>query len=124
MYIFLDTSTPVCKLWIYENEQQALHEWEAGRELAGGILAFLGETLGGFDHIDGIGVYQGPGSFTGLRIGMTVLNTIADTNKIPIVGEQGGDWRAKAAERLMDSQNDTIVLPVYGRSANITKPRK
>jgi len=67
---------------------------------------------------------KGPGSFTGLRIGITVFNTIADTNNVPIVGETGDSWQDKAIMRLENGENDHVVLPEYGSEANITKPRK
>jgi tRNA threonylcarbamoyladenosine biosynthesis protein TsaB len=103
-------------------------EWEAGRGLADGLLGFLRAQLaaqaGAWDDLSGLGVFRGPGSFTGLRIGLTVLNTIADAKGIPIVGAQGEGWETEALKRLADGQDDRLVLPLYGREANITKPRK
>lgn len=69
-------------------------------------------------------VYKGPGSFTGLRIGITVFNTLAYANTWPIVGVTGDDWRQLGVKRLENKENDEIVLPEYGGEANITTPRK
>lgn len=128
MIIFLDTSTPVCKLGLVEGEWRYDDEWEANRELAKGILEYLqtqlerhGKT---WQDISGIVGFRGPGSFTGLRIGLTVLNTLADAEHIPIVGATGDDWQIAGIRRLEDGQNDKIILPEYGREANITQPRK
>ena len=128
MIILLDTSTPLCKLTLVEGETQVEREWQADRELAKGLLGYLktqieaqGKT---WDDLEGIGVFQGPGSFTGLRIGITVLNTIADAQTIPIVGEAGDDWQTRALDKLRSGADEKIVLPVYGSEANITKPRK
>jgi hypothetical protein len=55
---------------------------------------------------------------------MTVLNTLADTLQIPIVGAAGSDWEQHSLERLRQGDNDGIVLPEYGGEAHITKPRK
>jgi len=74
--------------------------------------------------VTGLVVYQGPGSFTGLRIGITVFNTLAYTNKWPIVGTTGDNWRQAGIQRLEQGENDEIVLPEYGGEANITTPRK
>ena len=67
---------------------------------------------------------MGPGSFTGLRIGLTVLNTIASSQAIPIVGATGDDWQDVAVAGIDSGQNDEIVMPFYGSEANITAPRK
>lgn len=129
MLILLDTSTPVCRLTLVD-EAGVTHDsqWESGRELARGLLGYIKQQLQAcdktWDNISAIGVFQGPGSFTGLRIGMSVLNTIARDKKIPIVAEFGDDWQTKALRRLNLDENDTIALPFYGAEANITKPRK
>jgi len=128
MIILLDTSTPVCRLTLVDGEQQWHNEWQADRTLAKGLLGYLQAQLAlhgkGFGDVSGIGVFQGPGSFTGLRIGITVLNTIADAQNVPIVGVTGDDWQQQALTRLQSGENDTMVLPFYGSEAHITTPRK
>jgi tRNA threonylcarbamoyladenosine biosynthesis protein TsaB len=128
MIILLDTSTPMCRLTLVDGDQQWQDEWQADRTLAKGLLRYLHTQLARhdkqFSDVSGIGVFQGPGSFTGLRIGLTVLNTIADAQSIPIVGVQGDDWRDQALARLAAGENDQMVLPFYGSEAHITTPRK
>lgn len=128
MILLLDTSTPVCKVTVVSGNERLVREWEAGRGLAKGLLAYLEAVLaeadGDFQALQGIGVMKGPGSFTGLRIGLTVANTLADSLKIPIVGETGESWQERALERLKAGQSDQIVLPLYGAEAHITQPRK
>lgn len=124
MIIGLDTSTPICQLSVFDGEQWQVHTWESGRGLADGLLAYLQKTVGPLTGITAIIVYKGPGSFTGLRIGLTVLNTIADAQKIPIVGETGDNWLEAGHKRLQSGQNDQLVMPLYGSEPNITTPRK
>lgn len=69
-------------------------------------------------------MFRGPGSFTGLRIGLTVANTIASAQSLPIVGATGDEWQQQSIDRLSRGESDTIVLPEYGSGARITKPRK
>lgn len=128
MIILLDTSTPTCRLVCIDGSKRFDSDWLAERMLAKGLLKYLDEQLkrhnSGFDAITGIGVFEGPGSFTGLRIGLTVLNTIADAQHVPIVGARGDDWQATTLARLNAGENDQMVLPFYGSEAHITLPRK
>jgi tRNA threonylcarbamoyladenosine biosynthesis protein TsaB len=115
-------------LTLVDNDTQHHDEWQADRTLARDLLGYLRDQLQiagkTFNDVTGIGVFQGPGSFTGLRIGLTVLNTMASAQHIPIVGVSGDDWQRDALARLQSGENDEIVLPIYGGEANITKPRK
>ena len=128
MILLIDTSTPICKLNIIINDADHYYEWEAGRGLAKGLLAYLRDTMSKHDKtwsdIRGLGVFEGPGSFTGLRIGMTVVNTIANAGDIPIVGAMGDDWRNEALRKLSLGKNEKVILPFYGSEANITTPKK
>ena len=128
MILLLDTSTPVCKLTLVDGGARYDDEWQADRQLAKNLLRYLNEQLlkhqATFGNIAGIGVFTGPGSFTGLRIGLTVLNTLADSENIPIVGTNGENWQNEALAKLGEGQNDRVVLPFYGAEANITAPKK
>lgn len=128
MILLLDTSTPECRIWLVGDTDTKAITWQADRDLARLLLRHLKDTLQnhGYDWSDikGIGVFRGPGSFTGLRIGMTVLNTLADSEHIPIVGGEGENWRDEVLKKLQSGQDEKIILPHYGREANVTKPRK
>ena len=128
MILAIDTSTPTCKVWLIDDDKTVTYEWEAVRELADGLIRYLRECLNkngqSWSDITGVAAYKGPGSFTGLRIGLTVVNTLADTQSLPIVGETGEDWVNTATRRLRSGESDGLVMPLYGREPNITKPRK
>lgn len=128
MILLLDTSAPLCKLMLLDSRQGFTHEWQADRELAKGLLKFIVDSLAEhgqtIQQLSGIGVFRGPGSFTGLRIGLTVANTLASGMTVPIVGETGEEWQKQAVGRLINDENDKIILPLYDRPANTTKPRK
>ena len=128
MILLLDTSTPVCRLTLIDGERRYENEWQADRQLAKNLLAYLREQLEAngksFNDLEAVGAYKGPGSCTGLRIGLTVLNTMAESLDVPIIGETGEQWQTKVIDRLRTGENDQIVLPLYGSEANITTPRK
>lgn len=128
MILLLDTSRPTCHLVLVKDEQVTEKTWEAGRGLARGLLAFIRDSLAEVNSdiysLIGIGVMRGPGSFTGLRIGLTVANTLADSLEVPIVGEIGEGWLNSAVNRLKKGENDRLVMPTYGGEAHITQPKK
>ena len=128
IYLLLDTSTPICRATVVKDGNRSDYEWQADRNLAHGLLEYLTKILKEHDadlsSLSGIGVLRGPGSFTGLRIGLTVVNTVADSQSVPIVGADGDDWQNVALNQLNKGQNDKVVLPLYGREARITNPRK
>lgn len=110
MRLYLDTAKPTTILKL----DDAVYEWESGRELAEGLHKFILEKLtekgGSWQDITEIKFMSGPGSFTGLRIGATVVNTLAHELKIPLYDHEG--------------KQVPLIVPNYGRPANITKPKK
>jgi tRNA threonylcarbamoyladenosine biosynthesis protein TsaB len=129
MILVMQTCDAFLRIKLYKNNDVVgeLNN-ERGREMSLNIFNDL-ETLvtqAGvrLEDLTSIVVFQGPGSFTSLRIGITVCNTLAYGLSIPIVGETGDDWVMRGLTRLEHNDNDRIVLPVYGGEANITTPRK
>ena len=128
MLLLLDTATGTCKVTFIEDDDRFAYIWQADRTLADGLLTYIEARLNecgkSWNDVHGIGVHKGPGSFTGLRIGITIVNTIAQTLNLPIIGVSGDDWEAEAVRRLNERENDTLVMPEYGAEAHITRPRK
>ena len=128
MIVLWNSAEMTVQLTLIDGDKRTDYEWAAERNLARDMLAYLRDRLAeneaSFADISGIGVFRGPGSFTGLRIGLAVLNTIAHEQRIPIVGVTCDAWREECLDRLQNGRNDEIVLPEYGAEARITKPRK
>jgi tRNA threonylcarbamoyladenosine biosynthesis protein TsaB len=123
------TDKPEAEIGLYENEQQLVYEiWQAHRSLAETIHLKLKEMLNKLDksleNMEGIVCFKGPGSFTGLRIGLTVANALAYAQNIPIVARQDPDWLEQGIKDLVAGKNDKIALPEYGAAAKTTRPRK
>ncbi len=83
-----------------------------------------GKQVFSLDDIDGIVVFKGPGSFTGLRIGLSVGNALAYAENIPIVTTNGEDWLKRGISKLLAGKNDKLATPFYDRPANTSSPKK
>lgn len=129
LILTLRTDKPESELGVFEDDRQVAYEsWQAHRQLAETLHTKLKELLvrqsKSWEDIDGVVVYKGPGSFTGLRIGISVANALADSLCVPIVGTTGEAWLQSGRDLLRQGANDQRVLPEYGSEAHITPPRK
>lgn len=126
--LFLDTAEADCYVKLQIADRQQEFSWSAGRNLSDGLLKFLQQCLSDcnldWSDLTGVVVFRGPGSYTSLRIGLTVANTLADGLNIPIVGTDGETWQADGLARLAAGENDQIVLPIYLQPVHITQPKK
>jgi tRNA threonylcarbamoyladenosine biosynthesis protein TsaB len=129
MRLGLKTDSNITTLALLNQNGRAVVEesWESGRQLSDQLLTKISQLLSSHNlewkDLTGIIVFKGPGSFTGLRIGVTVANTIAYAQALPIVGQSGSDWLSEGHRRLIAGDNEVQVVPDYGARPNITKPR-
>ncbi|MDI6632417.1 MAG: tRNA (adenosine(37)-N6)-threonylcarbamoyltransferase complex dimerization subunit type 1 TsaB [Bacillota bacterium] len=97
------------------------------------LVPFIRETLAeagvGLSDLSGIAVSSGPGSFTGLRLGMITAKTLAQVLQIPVVGIP--TLLALAAPLLpgetavcavLTSRREEVYAAVYGSTQNGARP--
>ena len=110
MKLYLDTSSPETILRLDDKEYR--HNF--GHDLAEKLLEFIHDKLQenskDFKDISEITFMSGPGSFTGLRIGASIVNTLAHELNIPLKDHH--------------DNNHQVIIPDYGRPAHITAPQK
>lgn len=128
LILTIRTDKPEAEIGLFEdNKRLAYNAWLAHRELAENIHKKIDELLKSqgkmLEDIKGIVVYSGPGSFTGLRIGVTVSNALANALLVPIVSTQNDDWAVTGIAKLLNGLNEQIVVPEYGSEPNITLPK-
>ena len=108
--LYLDTSTPTTILKLNNKK----YTYTFANDLAEKLLSFINEKLTEnnktFTDITKIIFMSGPGSFTGLRIGASIVNTLASELNIPLYDHH--------------NRRRPIIIPDYGRPANISKPQK
>jgi tRNA threonylcarbamoyladenosine biosynthesis protein TsaB len=104
MLVAIDTSTDYASLALHDGFcVQAEYTWRSARrhtvELVPRLAAAL-EQLGlGTKHLSGVAVARGPGSFTGLRVGMSVAKGLALAQGLPLIGVPTLDILAAAQGR-------------------------
>ncbi len=80
-------------------------------------------------NLKGIVVINGPGSFAGIRVALSVVNTLGWFLKIPVVGlpivadKKNQDLFIKGIEKINKTKFLLIAQPFYGKNPNIS-PRK
>lgn len=129
LILTIRTDKPEAEVGLYDNQEQIAYEtWQAHRALAETLLTKIEELLQSqqktWQDIGGIVAYQGPGSFTGLRIGLTVANTIVQAQNVPIVASQGESWLDEGIQKLSGGQDERMALPEYGALPHITPQKK
>jgi len=129
LILTLRTDKPEAEIGLFDGQTKIGYEiWEGHRKLAETIhikIEMLLKAEGKTWHdIKGIVAFEGPGSFTGLRIGLATANAVASSLDIPIVATKDDDWIDKGITRLLAGEQDKIALPFYGQDVHITLPRK
>ena len=128
MILTIRTDKPEAEIGLYKDGKKLAYKtWPAHRELSSNLHLQIAKILQSqetdWPDIEGVVVYKGPGSFTGLRIGISVANALAYGNNCPIISDTGDDWINSGIERLSKDKNEQSVLPEYGAAPHITIPK-
>ncbi len=129
LVLTIRTDKPEAEIGLFDdNTRLAYDTWAAHRELSATIHHKIEGVLKAHDRtlkdLERIVCLEGPASFTGLRIGLTVANALAYGLQIPIVAAQDSKWVQAGIDRLHAGQDDHIALPHYGALPNISVQKK
>jgi tRNA threonylcarbamoyladenosine biosynthesis protein TsaB len=103
MILAIDTATRSAGLAVHDGcSVRAEFTWETSDhhtvELMPRIVELLDQINVSIDQLSGVGVSIGPGSFTGVRVGVAVAKGLALARGIPIVGVRSTDVLAYAVK--------------------------
>jgi tRNA threonylcarbamoyladenosine biosynthesis protein TsaB len=125
MLVAIDTATDQASLALHDGFRLRVeHTWEAPRRHTTELTARLAEAMAQLDlrpeRLSGVAVSKGPGSFTGLRVGLAVAKGLAMAQGLPLVGvptldvvasAQGRDRRRLGA--VLQAGRGRICIAIY-----------
>jgi tRNA threonylcarbamoyladenosine biosynthesis protein TsaB len=123
MLLAIDTATQATGVCLANSAQVlAEHIWHSGRhhtvELAPEVAVLLQRNHVNMADLEAVAVASGPGSYTGLRIGMALAKGIALAQRIPLVGVPTLDILS-AAQPAADSDLLAVIVAGRGRFAAV-----
>lgn len=101
LLLAIDTSTRVTSLALHDGARVRVElTWETADhhtiEVAPRIAGMLAQAKAGVEHLAGVAVAVGPGSFTGVRVGVALAKGLCLARGLPIYGVRTLDVVARA----------------------------
>ena len=128
----IETSGEICGVAIVDGEGlvgelRFRHRMRLSERLLPGIEALREQVGISLGHLEGIAVSTGPGSFTGLRIGVTTAKTLAWALGVPVSGvgmlhALAAAVPAPAGARIcvfLPVGSDSLAAACYARDADV-----
>ena len=109
----IDTTTDISSIAVADEscvlgEYNFAHHMDLSRRLMGNIKALLADCGMEMKDVEAVGVSLGPGSFTGLKIGVVTAKTLAQVLNVPIAGIVTLDLLAHQFDYL----SDAVICPL------------
>ncbi len=92
MYLCIDTTTSEAGITLVGHGRLPIDPHHASEKILETIDQLIQKANIKLADLGGVFVIKGPGSFTGLRVGIAVANQFAHQLKIPIIGLRTDEW--------------------------------
>ncbi|MDW7695115.1 tRNA (adenosine(37)-N6)-threonylcarbamoyltransferase complex dimerization subunit type 1 TsaB [Flammeovirgaceae bacterium SG7u.111] len=115
MILSIETSTPVCSVALHEKgELVSYMELRVGQSHSGQLTMMVDNILEraavSYEKIEAVAVSEGPGSYTGLRIGVSTAKGICYANELPLLNVGTLDSMALAMGK--NAGEEEVVCPM------------
>lgn len=118
-----DTSNSTCSAGLYEDGRELMFELNnSGRThsetfmpIVDKIVKESGKT---YKDIDAVAVTAGPGSFTGIRIGLSAVKGLCLALNIPCIPVSSTKALALSVENITAKEEDSIFIPCFDARNN------
>lgn len=123
----IDTSSKICSVSILEDNNIIIEKHNDDEKThSQKLMPLIDETLKEInltlDNIDLLSCCLGPGSFTGIRIGISTVKAFADVKHIPIIGVTSLESLAYNIENegliasIIDAKHDNVYFALFNLS--------
>jgi tRNA N6-adenosine threonylcarbamoyltransferase len=133
MILQLSCANPEAVLNLLNDDYNQVDDlaWEAHRQLSTTLTVKFTELLERNQlkptDLTGLHFCEGPGSYTGLRVGGTFINVLSGQLNIPVYGGRGPNWSDEAILRQKEYKSGLDLLydkPLYAKlpEKQVVKP--
>ncbi|MBU1347169.1 MAG: tRNA (adenosine(37)-N6)-threonylcarbamoyltransferase complex dimerization subunit type 1 TsaB [Alphaproteobacteria bacterium] len=133
--LVIDTALDACTAAVFEDGRALSVRTEImarghSERLGGFVRDAVAEAGGGFEALDRIGVTVGPGSFTGLRVGLAFAQGLGAALERPVVGVStlaalawSADDGRGATAAVIDARRGQVYLQLFRDGAPASEPQ-
>ena len=129
--LVIDTALDACAAAVFEDGRALGVRTEImarghSERLGGFVRDAVAEAGGGFEALERIGVTVGPGSFTGLRVGLAFAQGLGAALDLPVVGISTLEALARSADdgqgataAVIDARRGQVYLQTFRDGASV-----
>jgi universal bacterial protein YeaZ len=111
----LDASTEVCSVAVTDGSTVVQRYCDTPKSHSKVLLPLINEVLEeakiALSDLDALAVTRGPGSFTGIRIGLGIIQGLSYGAKLPVIGLNTLDVMAEQYRATLSCMSGSIIVP-------------
>lgn len=136
-FLGIETGTSVCSIAVFHDKEPIAVLQEEGRIHSEKCAVFIQQCLEeagiGVSEISAIGVSNGPGSYTGLRVGLSIAKGMSYARDIPLIALDSTEIMSSATRKrypdseylhipMIDARRREVYMAVYSSDGREVEP--
>jgi tRNA threonylcarbamoyladenosine biosynthesis protein TsaB len=123
--LLLETATKVCSVGVATEggilsiREDMSMQYSHSKQLTSFINEVVTEAGLSFSQLDAVAVSKGPGSYTGLRIGVSAAKGLCYAREIPLISVNSLDVLARVAQNVLPEKPDFYVPMIDARRMEV-----